>query len=539
MLQSFVRDLSEQNEVLIQALEAEEAEDRVVEGRTVSLHKEQERRLSLALCPMPVDLVGTTATFFRTPGEMADRYKDVQTHLPTQDAILQHLKEACLSQQAQVKVEEREAQVQELQDTITELHQEMTRKDQDTLTQLQDTITELHQEMTRKDQDTLTQLQDTITELHQEMTRKDQDTLTQLQVTITELHQEKDQDTLTQLQDTITELHQEMTRKDQDTLTQLQDTITELHQEMTRKYQDTLTQLQDTITELHQEMTRKYQDTLTQLQELHQMESRVKQLTDQVELGNYYHPDRSSSGLASSIGKHLPTSNQDQIEQVRSSEETIGQLRQEVAVRVGISSATLSGDVSTAGKGSTTDSTGSSPVPHLTEQRGRELLKTELSRWDATIQRLRRDVLLSHQARDSQSAQLDVHGQRISQLQRELQESQLELQRGHSRREQQQRDLQTQTQQAEELHTQLAEVKGRLVQVEGENVALMGYKLELRAEVERLAAVVYSLQSSVRIRGHRECPGLAEVCGPGGGADRDPCPAHGVPGQATGSQEEG
>ncbi|XP_045565005.1 putative uncharacterized protein DDB_G0271606 isoform X4 [Salmo salar] len=504
MLQSFVRDLSEQNEVLIQALEAEEAEDRVVEGRTVSLHKEQERRLSLALCPMPVDLVGTTATFFRTPGEMADRYKDVQTHLPTQDAILQHLKEACLSQQAQVKVEEREAQVQELQDTITELHQEMTRKDQDTLTQLQDTITELHQEMTRKDQDTLTQLQDTITELHQEMTRKDQDTLTQLQVTITELHQEKDQDTLTQLQDTITELHQEMTRKDQDTLTQLQDTITELHQEMTRKYQDTLTQLQDTITELHQEMTRKYQDTLTQLQELHQMESRVKQLTDQV----------------------------------RSSEETIGQLRQEVAVRVGISSATLSGDVSTAGKGSTTDSTGSSPVPHLTEQRGRELLKTELSRWDATIQRLRRDVLLSHQARDSQSAQLDVHGQRISQLQRELQESQLELQRGHSRREQQQRDLQTQTQQAEELHTQLAEVKGRLVQVEGENVALMGYKLELRAEVERLAAVVYSLQSSVRIRGHRECPGLAEVCGPGGGADRDPCPAHGVPGQATGSQEE-
>eukprot|EP00063_Salmo_salar_P056241 XP_014031076.1 PREDICTED: putative leucine-rich repeat-containing protein DDB_G0290503 [Salmo salar] len=466
MLQSFVRDLSEQNEVLIQALEAEEAEDRVVEGRTVSLHKEQERRLSLALCPMPVDLVGTTATFFRTPklflsrinpthleetmmrdkfffgekqkvqfkrtqrekqagdwqvgrvcgmeagssahgrhsspqwlpaglmraggkcGEMADRYKDVQTHLPTQDAILQHLKEACLSQQAQVKVEEREAQVQELQDTITELHQEMTRKDQDTLTQLQDTITELHQEMTRKyqdtltqlqdtitelhqemtrkdqdtltqlqdtitelhqemtrkDQDTLTQLQDTITELHQEMTRKDQDTLTQLQVTITELHQEKDQDTLTQLQDTITELHQEMTRKDQDTLTQLQDTITELHQEMTRKYQDTLTQLQDTITELHQEMTRKYQDTLTQLQELHQLESRVKQLTDQV----------------------------------RSSEETIGQLRQEVAVRVGISSATLSGDVSTAGKGSTTDSTGSSPVPHLTEQRGRELLKTEV-----------------------------------------------------------------------------------------------------------------------------------------------------------------
>lgn len=42
VLQSFVRDLSEQNEVLIQALEAEEAEGRAVEGRTASLHKELE-----------------------------------------------------------------------------------------------------------------------------------------------------------------------------------------------------------------------------------------------------------------------------------------------------------------------------------------------------------------------------------------------------------------------------------------------------------------------------------------------------------------
>ena len=74
--------------------------------------------------------------------------------------------------------------------------------------------------------------------------------------------------------------------------------------------------LQDTITELHQEMTRKDQDKLTQLQELHQLESRVKQLTDQVKLGIYYHPDRSSSGLANSVGKHLSTSGQDQIELV-------------------------------------------------------------------------------------------------------------------------------------------------------------------------------------------------------------------------------
>nr|XP_046201959.1 uncharacterized protein LOC124033761 isoform X2 [Oncorhynchus gorbuscha] len=105
-----------------------------------------------------------------------------------------------------------------------------------------------------------------------------------------------------------------------------------------------------------------------------------------------------------------------------------------------------------------------------------------------------------HQARDSQSAQLDVHGQRISQLQTELQESQLELQRGHSRREQQQRDLQTQTQQAEELHTQLAEVKGRLVQVEGENEALMGYKREQGAE------------SSARVREDTESAQAEQRC---------------------------
>jgi TolA-binding protein len=75
-------------------------------------------------------------------------------------------------------------------------------------------------------------------------------------------------------------------------------------------------ELQDTITELHQEMTRKDQDKLTQLQELHQLESRVKQLTDQVGLRIYYHLDRSSSGLANSVGKHLSTSGQDQIELV-------------------------------------------------------------------------------------------------------------------------------------------------------------------------------------------------------------------------------
>lgn len=38
------------------------------------------------------------------------------------------------------QVEEREAQIQELQDTITELHQEMSLKDQDKLGQLQQLV---------------------------------------------------------------------------------------------------------------------------------------------------------------------------------------------------------------------------------------------------------------------------------------------------------------------------------------------------------------------------------------------------------------
>ncbi|XP_010901561.3 golgin subfamily A member 4 isoform X2 [Esox lucius] len=295
VLQAFVRELSEQNELLIQALEAEKVEGWVVEGRAASMQKELERRLSLALCPMPVDFVGTnTAMFLRTLGEQTDRCQYMQTQLPTQDAVLQQLKEA------QANVEDREAHVQKLQDTITELHEEMTRMDQ---------------------------------------------------------------------------------------------------------------------------------NKLTQLQELHQLESRVKQLSDQV---------------------------------------------------------------------STTEQTGSSPVSHLTEQRSQELLKAELSHRDTTIRRLQQDLLLSHQACDSQTAQLDIQEQRISQLQTELHKSQLELQRGHGRREQQNRDLQSQTQQTEELRTQLAEVKVRLVQVDRENETLMGYKREQEAEVERLAAEADSLQSTAR-----------------------------------------
>ncbi|XP_016090509.1 trichohyalin-like [Sinocyclocheilus grahami] len=95
----------------------------------------------------------------------------------------------------------------------------------------------------------------------------------------------------------------------------------------------------------------------------------------------------------------------------------------------------------------------------LTALRGSELLKTELSRRDASIQRLRQDLLLSHQARDAQSVQLDVQEQRLWDLQRELQESQQELQRGHDRNQQLLRQLQDARKQDQELQAQAEQIQ--------------------------------------------------------------------------------
>nr|XP_055069117.1 trichohyalin isoform X4 [Misgurnus anguillicaudatus] len=86
--------------------------------------------------------------------------------------------------------------------------------------------------------------------------------------------------------------------------------------------------------------------------------------------------------------------------------------------------------------------------------RGTELLKTELSRRDANIQRLQQDLLLSHQARDTQSVQLDVQEQRLWGLQRELQESQQELQRERNRNQQLHKELQDAKQQDQKLQAQ-------------------------------------------------------------------------------------
>ncbi|XP_048042032.1 trichohyalin isoform X2 [Megalobrama amblycephala] len=205
-------------------------------------------------------------------------------------------------------------------------------------------------------------------------------------------------------------------------------------------------ELQDVITELHQEMSLKEQHELLQLQQLLQLEARVKELQ----------------------------------EQVQGSEETIAQLRLELAERAQSNSGMLNV--------ASTD---------LTALRGTQLLKTELSRRDVSIQRLRQDLLLSHQARDAQSVQLDVQEQRLWDLQRELQESQQELQRGHDYNQQLYGQLQDARKQDQELKAQLSEVKGNLVKVQVENEALLEIKRHQATEVDRVSAELSLVRSTV------------------------------------------
>ncbi|XP_048829216.1 polyamine-modulated factor 1-binding protein 1 isoform X2 [Brienomyrus brachyistius] len=144
------------------------------------------------------------------------------------------------------------------------------------------------------------------------------------------------------------------------------------------------------------------------------------------------------------------------------------------------------------------DGTHLSPTPTQPFSVRDKRFLSELVQRDGIIQKLRNDVLLQLQARDSQSAQLDIQEQRITQLQTELQESQLEQQRRQSRIQQLQRDLLASERQTEDLRAQLSEVKGHLVTVEGENDALKCYKLDLSVEVERLTGEVCTLQATAQ-----------------------------------------
>ncbi|KAF7703395.1 hypothetical protein HF521_022402 [Silurus meridionalis] len=202
-------------------------------------------------------------------------------------------------------------------------------------------------------------------------------------------------------------------------------------------------ELQDTITELHQEMSLKDQEKLQQLKQLVHLEARIKTLT----------------------------------QELQSSAQTIAQLRHEARDST-VSNSVLHRDVSS----------------DQMAGRGLEVLKSELTHRDATVQKLQRDLLLSHQARDSQSAQLDIQEQRLWELQRELQEKQQELRRGHNRLQQLSVELKSSTRNAQELQGQLLEARTRVVQVETENEALLEYKCLHKSEVEKLSAELSSIQ---------------------------------------------
>uniref|UniRef100_A0A3B3R906 Myosin heavy chain, skeletal muscle-like n=1 Tax=Paramormyrops kingsleyae TaxID=1676925 RepID=A0A3B3R906_9TELE len=158
------------------------------------------------------------------------------------------------------------------------------------------------------------------------------------------------------------------------------------------------------------------------------------------------------------------------------------------------------------------DGTHLSPTPTQPFAVRDKRLLSELVQRDGTIQKLRNDVLLQLEARDSQSAQLDIQEQRITQLQTELQESQLEQQRKQSRIQQLQRDLLASERQTEDLHAQLSEVKGHLVKVEGENDALRCYKLDLSVEVERLTGEVCTLQARAQEKHSTEAKLTEQKC---------------------------
>ncbi|XP_016377074.1 trichohyalin-like [Sinocyclocheilus rhinocerous] len=81
---------------------------------------------------------------------------------------------------------------------------------------------------------------------------------------------------------------------------------------------------------------------------------------------------------------------------------------------------------------------------------------------------------------------LDDQEQRLWDLQRELQESQQELQRGHDRNQQLLRQLQDARKQDQELQAQLLEVKRNLVKLQVENEALLEIKRHQATEAEQI-----------------------------------------------------
>ncbi|XP_069757408.1 polyamine-modulated factor 1-binding protein 1 isoform X3 [Narcine bancroftii] len=181
ILQSFINDLSEQNDVLIQAMEELEREDnqRVtaleedmqdLQHKLVSSEEEvlklqvenatiktenynlrtalQHTRLrelsSVMLRVMPTEhLSGSMATLPPTnSSEVLMECEDVKSKMMTQERMIQNLQTqlqeaVCQHQLSKYEVVDKEQKNQKLQDIITELHNEMAMKDMENMNQLQ------------------------------------------------------------------------------------------------------------------------------------------------------------------------------------------------------------------------------------------------------------------------------------------------------------------------------------------------------------------------------------------------------------------
>ncbi|KYO38522.1 zinc finger homeobox protein 4 isoform F [Alligator mississippiensis] len=141
LLQSYVMDLSDQNEVLVQAMEELERE---AAWKVTTLEAELQRP-SLAQRPVPTEhLSGSTAT--QTTNSSSGRgmeQEDLGAQVASKGQLIHQLsvqrREAARSQEeARAEVLEKEAKIQELQQIITGLHQEISLKDLEAASEMQE-----------------------------------------------------------------------------------------------------------------------------------------------------------------------------------------------------------------------------------------------------------------------------------------------------------------------------------------------------------------------------------------------------------------
>ncbi|XP_073164535.1 uncharacterized protein [Lepidochelys kempii] len=141
LLQSYIMDLSDQNSVLVQTMEELERES---EWKVATPEAELQRP-SLAQRPVPTEhLSGSTAAqIIVTPPQQIMEQEELRVQLASKEQLIHqlnvHLMEANHNQEkSKAEVLERETKIQELQEIITDLHHEISRKDSEAVNQLQE-----------------------------------------------------------------------------------------------------------------------------------------------------------------------------------------------------------------------------------------------------------------------------------------------------------------------------------------------------------------------------------------------------------------